>query len=203
LFPKRETRNPRRRKAAGLSLVEQIVFIVVVGVAVAGVLAALTQATRGSVDPMIQKQALAIAEATLEEVQLMPFTYCDADDPQAATAESATVGPTGCAADVEAIGPEAGETRASATSPFDNVNDYHNFSMVGGITNIAGDAIAGLSDYSVSVTVAGQAIPAVGAIRQIPASDSLLITVTVTRSTPSVTVVLHGYRTRYAPNALP
>jgi MSHA pilin protein MshD len=209
LFPKPETRNPERRKAAGLSLVEQIVFIVVVGVGLAGVLAALNMATRVSVDPMTQKQALAIAEAMLEEVQLMSFTYCDPDDAQAATAESATEGVTGCSAGgVEAIGPEGSapygpEARTSATFPFDNVNDHHNFSMAGGITNIAGDAIAGLSDYSVSVTVAGQAIPAVGAIRAIPVTDSLLVTVTVTHPPTNLTLVLHGYRTRYAPNALP
>jgi hypothetical protein len=38
---------------------------------------------------MIHKQALAIAEAVLEEVQLQPFTYCDPDDPGAATVDAA------------------------------------------------------------------------------------------------------------------
>src|SRR5215470_7774406 len=72
--------NSQLRKSAGLSLVELIVFIVVVGLAVAGVLGALSLATRASADPMIQKQALAIAEALLEEVELRPFTFCDPDD---------------------------------------------------------------------------------------------------------------------------
>jgi hypothetical protein len=36
----------------------------------------------------------------------------------------------------------------------------------------------------------------------VPATDSLLITVTVT-GPGDTTVVLHGYRVRYAPNALP
>lgn len=187
---KLETRNSELRKSLGLSLVEQIVFIVVVGAAVAGVLAALNLAARGSADPMIQKQALAIAEAVLEEIQLQPFTYCDPDDANAATALNAA----GCASTAEAIGPEAGETRLGVPA-FDNVNDYHGFSM-SSMTDIAGAAVAGLDGYAVSVGVTGQALGAV------PASESLLITVTVT-GPGNVSVALHGYRIRYAPNALP
>ena len=81
------TRNPERRKSLGLSLVELIVFIVIVSASVAGIIGVITVTTRSSADPMIHKQALAIAEAMLEEVQLQPFTYCDPDDPSAATAD--------------------------------------------------------------------------------------------------------------------
>lgn len=194
------TPNTEPRGAAGLSLVELIVFIVIVSAAIAGVLGAMNVATRGSAEPMIEKQALAIAEAVMEEVQLMPFTYCDPDDANAATALSAA----GCAATPEAIGPEGvdqpptgpAETRTGAVRPFDNVNDYHGFSMAGGITDITGSAVAGLDAYSVSVSVAGQALGGIGA------SESLLITVTVT-GPANTSVTLHGYRVRYAPNALP
>jgi len=196
-------RYSSRRRAAGLSLVELIVFIVVVGVAVAGVLAALNLSTRASADPMIQKQALAIAEAVLEEAQLMPFTYCDPDDPQAATALNAGVGATGCtaAASVENPGADATppygpETRLSVTTPFDNVNDYNGFSMGPGIIDMTGAAITGLDGYTATVSVANQALGV------IPASDALLITVTVT-GPGNTSAVLHGYRVRYAPNALP
>ena len=203
------TRFSSLRRAAGLSLVEVIVFIVVVGVAVAGVLAALNVSTRASADPVIQKQALAIAEAVLEEAQLMPFTYCDPDDPQAATALNAGIGATGCsaAASVENPGPEATppygpESRVSATTPFDNVNDYNGFSMGPGIIDLTGAAIAGLDGYTATVSVASQALPAFGGGRAIPAADALLITVTVT-GPGNTTAVLHGYRVRYAPTALP
>ena len=204
------TQTSESRAQRGLSLVELIVFIVVVGAAVAGVLGALNISTRASADPMIQKQALAVAEAVMEEVQLMPFTYCDPDDPQAATALSAAVGATGCtaAASVENPGPEATppygpETRLSVTTPYDNVNDYNGFSMGPGITDITGAAIAGLGGYTVMpVTVTGQAFGAFGGGRAIPAADSLLITVTVT-GPGNTTATLHGYRVRYAPNALP
>jgi MSHA pilin protein MshD len=187
----------------GVSLVELIVFIVVVSTAVMGVLAVLNIATRSSADPMIQKQALAIAEALLEEVQLQPFTYCDPDDAAAGAALSSAqcTGGAGGANDENRLvagllGPEAGETRAGAVTPFDNVSDYNGFSMGPGITDLTGTAIAGLGGYSAAVTVTNQGLAAVA-----PA-DSLLVTVTVT-GPGDTTVVLHGYRLRYAPNALP
>src|SRR5712664_2854024 len=196
----------RPRAERGVSLVELIVFIVVVSIGVAGVVGALSMATRASADPMIQKQALAIAEALLEEVQLQPFTYCDPDDPQAATAQSAAVGETGCtaAASVENLmaaettPPYGPETRTSATNPSDNVNDYNSLLSLVGITDITGAPIPGLGLYTATVSVANQALALV------PASESLLITVTVTGPTgTNTTVVLDGYRVRYAPNALP
>src|SRR5882762_368850 len=203
----RQARRHRPRAEHGISLVELIVFIVIVGIAVAGVVGALSMATRASADPMIQKQALAIAEALLEEVQLQPFTYCDPDDPNAASAPSAA-GCTGAAGGPNdenllvagQLGPEAGETRYSATTPYDNVSDYNGFPnpLVPGITDITGAAITGLENYTASVTVVNQVLGA------IPASDSLLIKVTVTGPPgTNTTVVLHGYRVRYAPNALP
>lgn len=192
--------TPEARNCRGISLVEQVVFIVVVAVGVLGVLAAMNVSTRGSADPVIHKQALAIAEALLEEVQLQPFTYCDPDDANAATATDTA----GCASAVEAIGPEAedvpptgpAETRAGTARPFDNVNDYNGFSMGPGISDVTGISITGLDAYSASVSVANQALST------IPSSDALLITVTVT-GPANTTVRLHGYRVRYAPNALP
>lgn len=190
-----------RADQRGVSLVELVVFIVVVGVAVIGVLAAMRLSTAASADPMIQKQALAIAEALLEEVQLQPFTYCDPDDPNAATALSAAgcTGGAGGANDESRLplGPEAGETRTSATTPYDNVSDYNGFGIAG-ISGIDGAAIAGLENYAASITVTNQALGA------IPAADALLIRVTVNGPPgTNTTVVLDGYRVRYAPNALP
>lgn len=186
------------RRERGMTLLELIMFIIVIGIAAAGVVGVIGYATRASTEPMIHKQALAIAEAVLEEVQLMPFTYCDPDDPQAATAQSATVGPTGCSATVEAIGPE-GETRLSVTTPFDNVNDYNGFTMAGGIVDIAGNAIPlpELAAYTAAVTVATQGLGGIGA------SEALLVTVTVSHPNLTPSIVLNGYRVRYAPNALP
>jgi MSHA pilin protein MshD len=191
----------RVERQRGVSMVELVVFIVVVGIAVIGVLGAMRLGTAASTDPMVQKQALAIAEALLEEAQLQPFTFCDPDDANAATALSAAdcTGGAGGANDENRLplGPEAGETRAGAT-PFDNVSDYNGLNMNPGIIGIDGNPIAGLEAYSAAITVGNQALGAV------PASEALLIRVTVDGPPgTNVTVVLDGYRVRYAPNALP
>ena len=194
-----------RARERGVSLVELLVFIVIVGVAVMGVLGALGIGTRSSADPMVQKQALALAEALLEEVQLQPFTYCDPDDANAPTALSAAdcTGGVGGANDEGKLplGPEAGETRTAGTAtPFDNVSDYNGYdsNAVGGIRDVTGTVVAGLNGYRARITVSQQALGA------IPASDALLIQVRVDGPPGTdIFVVVDGYRARYAPNALP
>jgi hypothetical protein len=83
----------------------------------------LNLTARTSADPMISKQMLAIAEGLMDEVAAQPFTWCDPDDPSAATAINAAA----CATqEVTAPGaPEAGETRGGPAPFFDNVNDYN------------------------------------------------------------------------------
>jgi MSHA pilin protein MshD len=174
----------------GLSLVELLVFIVVVGIAVSGVLSVYSLNVRSSADPMLRKQALAIAESLLEEVLAKPYTYCDPDDANVETASS----PAGCATMAEtAMAAEGGETRYSNVTPYDNVNDYNGFAM-GPIIDLGNNAVAGLAGYSASVQVQ----PA-GAFNGIPAGETLLVTVTVT-APGNQGVSLSGYRTRYAPN---
>ncbi len=191
-----------RRRVRGLSLIELIMFIVIVGAGLAGILGVMNFTTRASADPLIQKQALAIAEAYLEEVLAMPFTYCDPDDANAATAESTgavnPADPTRCATNLETnLVPEnmgGLETRGSTTLPFDNVNDYNG--LAGVPANLDGTVISGLGAYQVSVEVVAEALGTV------TAAESLRVTVTVT-GPAATTVRLDGYRTRYAPNALP
>ncbi|MHB1083577.1 MAG: type IV pilus modification PilV family protein [Thiobacillus sp.] len=176
----------------GLSLIELLVFIVVVGIAVTGVLSVYSLNARTSVDPMIRKQAVAIAESLLEEVLAKPYTYCDPDDPNVSTATSAA----GCTVNETAMGPEAGETRYSNLTPYDNVNDYNGFNMPAppGIIDLTGNPVTGLAGYSALVQVQ----PA-GTFTGIPAGETLRVTVTVT-APGNLGVTLSGHRTRYAPN---
>ena len=174
----------------GFSLVELLVFIVVVGIAVTGVLSVYSLNARTSADPMVRKQALAIGESLLEEVLAKPYTYCDPDDANVDTASSAA----GCAAVAETVmAPEAGESRYSNVTPFDNVNDYNGFSMAG-IVDLGGNSVPGLAGYSATIQVQ----PA-GAFNGIPAGETLLVIVTVT-APGNQGVSLSGYRTRHAPN---
>ena len=59
----------------GISLIELIMFIVIISIALAGILLVMNRVTSNSADTLIRKQSLAIAESLLEEVQLMPFTF--------------------------------------------------------------------------------------------------------------------------------
>ena len=181
---------PSRRRQCGLTLIELVMFIIIVGIAVTGVLLVMNVVSQHSADPMLQRQAQAIAEALLEEIQLQPSTYCDPDDANAATATSAA----GCATTPETLNPEPGETRF--TSPqFDNVNDYNGYSM-SPIVDITNTAVAGLGGYTASVAITQD-----GAAFGLAADAVLRIDVRAQSGTTDITVT--GYRFRYAPNAVP
>jgi MSHA pilin protein MshD len=181
----------------GLTLIELLMFIVVVGIALAAMLRVFTVATTAGADPMIRRQQLAIAESLLREVQLMPFTWCDPDDANVTTATAAVVSPTGCATTIDSSGPESSETRYGPTY-FDNVNDYASFSMAG-IRDLNNAAVSGLSGYSASVAVATAALDSITA----GSGDALKITVTVLGPNGKAVdaIVLQGWRTRYAPQS--
>lgn len=183
-----------RTRERGVSLVELILFILIVSIGIVGILGVLNLTASRSSDPLIRKQVLAIAESLLEEVELMPFTYCDPDDANASTATVAAVGASGCATTVEALGPEAGESRYNSTSPFDNVNDYDGFSMAG-IRDLSNTPVTGLESYAASVSVVPGGLGLANA-------EVLQIAVTVT-GPGNEAATLNGYRTRYAPNSLP
>jgi MSHA pilin protein MshD len=190
------------KREGGLTLIELVLFIVVVSIAVVGVLQVMSYTARYSADPQMRKQALALAEALLEEVQLLPFTNCD---PEAFNAD------TGNCARLEISGPEPGvaapaagqaqaEARGSAIAPFDNVNDYNGFNLLAGGTDLSG-VVTAPPGYAASVTV----VPETGGLgpagAQPPSAQVLRITVTVTYGNDNL--VLEGYRTQYAPNAYP
>jgi MSHA pilin protein MshD len=188
-----------RRAHAGLSLIEVIVTIVVLGIGLAGLMALYSQVTRASVDPMVRKQALAIASSLLEEIELKPFTYCDPDDANVYTATSTA----GCTTAEAALLAEGGETRY-ADPRYDNVNDYAGFAMGSGVAppnadikTVNGDLLAELADYSVSVTLS----EASADFTNVTANEALKIVVAVSHVPSGTRVTLQGYRLRYAPNS--
>lgn len=190
-------------RRAGFSLIEVIVFIIVLAIAFVGLVLLYNRVTQASVDPLIRKQALAIAASLLEEIELQAYTLCDPDDPAVFTA---TV--LGDCATGEGIGTEGGETRYGGATPrFDNVSDYDGFAMGSGVPNpnhqimtVNGAVIDALANYRVNVVVASINANELGAT--IPDTVALRITVTATHVPTGLTVSLQGYRTRYAPNSL-
>jgi MSHA pilin protein MshD len=199
------TRRPRQR---GVTLIELIVFIVIVSVAVVGVLQALRMSSANSADPLRRKQALMIAESLLEEVQLAKFTYCDptsdnADDPDVDNSAKCTVPERfgqggGVGAALEPVGPR----------PFDNVNDYVSAANVpeaafdaGGVLSDASGAPMGLPGFTVRLTIVPEALHSIPS-GNTPTDVGDVLRISVAVSYDNQTVVLDGYRTRYAPLSL-
>jgi MSHA pilin protein MshD len=184
----------QRLHQRGLTLIELIIFIVIVTVALTGVLMVLNVATQSSADPLVRKQMLTLAEGVLEEVQMQAFTWCDPNDAAAATATSAA----GCTAGALGANDQlklpltftVGETRASALSPFDNVADYNGAAISSTITGTAFPA-----GYSATVGLTQEALGGIAA--------SAVLRISVTVSKGADTLTLEGYRARYAPNSLP
>lgn len=136
---KRDKITVYRRCQAGVTLIELILSIVIISIAVTGVFSVMNLTVRHSADPVVEHQAIAIAEAYLEEILLQAYT-----DPN---------------------GTNTGETRAS----FDNVDDYNGLndtgaqdqqgSLLGNLTSynvavtVADQAVSGLTGKKVTVTV--------------------------------------------------
>lgn len=198
-------RGPGQR---GVTLIELVIFIVVVSIAVVGLLQIFTRTTASSADPQLRKQALAIAEAMLDEIEGARFTFCDPiNDPAADTALNAApfnsaTNPTGCTTpqNVSATVPASGR-------PYYNVSDYvRSFNApVVYAADAAGNSFP--AGYVVSVAISPDA--GLGPAGAMLPSDATPVNMNVLRITVTVTyganqqLVLAGYRTRYAGNAVP
>ncbi len=68
------------RHEGGFTLIELVISMVVVAIALGGVLMVINYSVRHSADPMLQHQAVAIAESYLEEVLLRPYKDPDGSD---------------------------------------------------------------------------------------------------------------------------
>ena len=114
----------------GLTLIELIVVMIVISVALVGVMSVINYTTRHSADPVLRHQAIAIAEAYMEEIVLKEFRDPDTGDV--------------CPA------------KEASRDLYDNVCDYHEL-LDQGARNQNGQAISGLENYRVSVSVAQEA----------------------------------------------
>lgn len=62
------------RRHRGVSLIELVIFIIVVSVGLIGVLSAFNQSVRQSADPLVWKQALLVAEGMMNEILSKDFS---------------------------------------------------------------------------------------------------------------------------------
>ncbi len=156
-----------RTRQSGVTLVELIMFIVIIGVGVNGLLSVMSSMTKNSADPMLRKQALTIAESLLEEVELKNYV------------------------DPDGVPVEAGRDL------YDDLDDYVGFSMNAGVKDIYGNSINAMLDrFKATVTVDKTPAAFGPAGAQITAGEVAQITVTVTDANGE-TITLQGYRSNY------
>ena len=173
ILMERITRHASPAGLRGFSLIEVIVFIMIVSTALAGVLSVMNLTTQHSADPLVRKQAIAVAESMLEEVSLHDFT--------------------------KPVGGFPGPYTQANRQYFDSIGDYNGFAPPGGIYPIdSAIPITGLTGYSVTVNVASADLGPAASLISAASNQSKLITVTVT-GPDNVSVVLAGYRTAYGP----
>ena len=185
--------------ARGFTLIELVIFIVVVSVAVLGVLRGISFTTANSADPQLRKQALVLAESMLEEVQLARYTFCNPiQDPAVETATNVA----GCT-----VPQNVGAAPSTPTRPSYNVTDYvRAFNTPLEYKKDAAD-IDFPAGYKVTVAVAPEAALGPAGAQIAPAGatpanmNALRITVVVTYG-GNQAITLVGYRTRYAPNLI-
>ena len=114
----------------GFTLLELVVTLVILGVAFAAIAGLVATIGGGSASPVLQTQALYIAEGYLEEAMLRPYADPDGVD-------------EGCTAPRDL---------------WDDVGDYGCLATPAAPTDSAGAAIPGLSRYRVTMTVGAPAV---------------------------------------------
>lgn len=124
-----------RQRQLGLSLIELIMFIIIVSVGIAGILLVMNVSVKSSADPMLRKQAVAMAEAILDEV--LAKDYCDPD----------------------LIPPACTVSREALRTLYDDVADYDGQTILG--TDTLGASSLALASYSATIAVADVTVPSV------------------------------------------
>lgn len=190
-----------RTREQGVTLVELLMFIVIIAVALAGILQVMRFTTANSADPLRRKQALMVAEALLEEVRQAGFTFCDPRADNAAEARSTAE----CTPQLGEVWGNEGPPGTPFVRPFDNVNDYVGASSVA--TAAFNDSAGALADalgrpmnlagYSATVAITPDKLGTIPAGTTAD-SDALRIRITVAYG-GDAPVILDGYRARYAP----
>jgi MSHA pilin protein MshD len=182
--------NRQAQRQRGVSLLELLLAIVVIGIAATGALRWVWTNTQNSADPQMFQQANAVARSYLEEVLLRSF--CDPDfDPDA---DPVTLCPTDCVVSACSSCGGTGLLQEGSRPLFDDVCDYDGLADAG-VVDQTGAPVVGLGAFNVTVTVDDSVTlnGLTGAAGQV-----VLVNVNVTHSgNQRVDVNLSGYRGNY------
>ena len=127
-----------RSRHRGFTLIELIIFIVVVGAGLAGILSVMNTVVKSSADPMVRKQSIAIAESLLEEILLKNY-----NDPDAASTVEAT------RAEWDNVADYNGQTNAALGIPA----DLSTYVVAIDVKNDATTQLGAIPAWRVTVTV--------------------------------------------------
>ncbi len=158
--------KPSSMPQRGVTLIELIMFIVIVSVSLAGILLVMNQVAAHSADPLIRKQALAVAESMLEEIKLQDLSG---------------------AACIGTLGPDAVRTGVTSVC---NYNEYSSTGIHEFTT--ANTVVPGLESYNITSVVVNNNLGTFGGTT-VNAGSAVEITVTVADPT-GATVQATGYR---------
>ncbi len=111
----------------GFTLIELIIFIVVVSAGLAGILSVMNTVVKSSADPMVRKQAVVLAESILEEVLQKEYAN-----------------------------PDGGYTGTPDRTQFDDVDDYKGLTAPQ-IKTIFADSLTQVPGYTIAIDVAAAA----------------------------------------------
>ena len=172
----------------GFTLIELIVFIVVVSAGLAGILSVMNTTVQFSAEPMARKQAMVLAESILEEV--VQKDYADKDFKQFKGILRVPFESDVCIIDGVIIDGVIKDDESDCDDVedyiMDDVDDYS-----GKTELIFTDWPARLSDYKVAIMVVGADWSVVSNL-PVPVKK-----ITVTVSSRDHTIALSGYRADY------
>jgi MSHA pilin protein MshD len=158
----------RRRRQAGVNLIELLISIVVIAIACTGVLLVFAQTVRFSADPMIQTQALAVAEAYLDEILARPV-----NDPSGGESGASEEGNPSLAANRPLLDDVQDYDGLSHTPPQAQDGSVADFAPVDGQPDLAGYQVD--VDVTTGVAVNGVAMARVDVrVRFAPVVDFTL-----------------------------
>ena len=135
----------------GISLIELVIFIVIMSVALTGITLIYINTTKYSADPMVRIRSIELAQSTLEEILLKAY------DENTPVGGDCVRFPSGSSRCVTASNPTATATLGAdadelpITPPsraiFDDVDDYHNLAYCG----LSGTADAACTDTCIDM----------------------------------------------------
>ncbi|MES2090084.1 MAG: type II secretion system protein [Pseudomonadota bacterium] len=193
-----------RRSERGFTLIDVLMLIVLLGVVAGSMTVMYGRMSAQSAEALRNRQVLSVAQTLINEVRMMPFTYCDG------AIQAVSAATCGGPLLVDSLGPETGELRYHSNPKavwFDGVSDYDGLKQpwldCAGICDLQGNVInppgSVLDGCSAAIVMAPQAMTNIAAKDAIGRPQTLLISVTV--RCPGISdVVLQGIRTRHAPN---